>query len=176
MPNFAKTYETQIRRNFHYYNIMQSLKASRPSLASSQRRAPKKKRQVVQDTACSKRPPGLFGQRYLKIEMLPSLDPQCLRVQRLRRFGASVALETPRTRLEESARVMSAPRRPGCASTMNENQLRSRRARHSGNVVRPERCMQCLEPPKTESERTAREKKPPYRVAAKKEIKHAKFI
>ena len=73
--------------------------------------------------------------------MLPKISLHCPHVLRLRRFGASVALEALRTgRFEDSAaRVLSAPLRPGCAVHTLEARLRSRPLGIQGNVVQPKR-------------------------------------
>jgi len=65
------------------------------------------------------------------MELLQALDPNCPSRPSRRRLGASVLLE--------DSQVMSAPRRPGCALSLNENQMRSLPLGFQGNVARPKR-------------------------------------
>jgi len=92
-------------------------------------------RQAQPEKACNNRPGGNFGQRNRIIEVLPKIDQHCPSRPSRRRLGASVLLE--------DSQVMSAPRRPGCASGMNENQMRSLPLGFQGNVARPKRCAKC---------------------------------
>jgi len=89
--------------------------------------------------AYNKRPQGSSLQLYLMMEILQAVDQHCFSCPSRRRFGASVT--------RSKARVLSAPLRPGRALPLDESPLPGLPLGTQSNVLRAQRCAQCLGSP-----------------------------